>query len=107
MPDDATRRDTHRMPAQMCPACGYLTDAAGEISGKATAAPGKGDITMCLACGAVSQYDGFLNLVRCDPAELRDLELRQPETYAKLRQAQQFVRGKESWAPRDRRGGRA
>lgn len=98
--------ETHRLPACMCPVCGYLVDAASAANG-ASARPVKGDFSMCLACGAILQFDAFLALVRCDPVDLRGLELAQPGAYEKLRQAQQFVRTQKDWAPRDRRGGQA
>lgn len=95
------------MPACMCPVCGYHIDAASSISFDAPAAPAKGDFSTCLACGAILQFDAFLNLARCSPIDLRALELAQPKEHGRLRRAQQFVRAQKDWAPRNRRGGRA
>lgn len=107
MTEQAIPRETHRMPARLCPACGYHTDAASGIDGKATAAPGKGDITMCLACGAILQFDAFGTLKPSDPSALRAFAIEDPEAHRRLHQSQKFVRTQKDWAPRDRRGGRA
>jgi len=48
-----------RMPARLCPECGYLTDAVSPIGeGK----PEAGDLSLCLNCGAPALFTRELKL---------------------------------------------
>jgi hypothetical protein len=57
-----------------CPACGYLTDTAGGVTSQN--APGVGDLSVCLNCGAFMQFGAGLVLVALSPAEF---ELLRPD----------------------------
>ena len=48
-------------PRNLCPACGYLIDAASALAGRG--APRPGDVSMCLSCGEVLMFDDALRSV--------------------------------------------
>jgi hypothetical protein len=50
----------NRIPKQRCAACGYRMDKSTEAFGDA--APKPGDVSICLACGAVQVFTADLTL---------------------------------------------
>ena len=65
---------TFRMQMQLCPNCGYELDAATKVEGS-KGAPEPGDVTVCMGCAALLQWDSEKKLTpaRLDemPAEMR------------------------------------
>jgi hypothetical protein len=51
-----------RVPKSQCPWCGHGLDAVG--GGSKIRPPDPGDLTICLYCGGVAQFDEDLNLER-------------------------------------------
>lgn len=79
----------HRVKGSACPACGKIMDAATNLVD--SGAPRQGDLSICLYCQALLQFeaDGRLKML---PAEvLADIARRQPKTYVFLRKAQQLA----------------
>jgi hypothetical protein len=63
--------DTTRTPAALCWHCDRMLDAASAIEGHD--APGPGDVSLCMYCGAVGVFDDALVLVRPTKELLDDL----------------------------------
>lgn len=50
---------THQIGKGQCPACGYVADCASTLSGS-DGAPSPGDLSICLNCGELLQFeDGY------------------------------------------------
>lgn len=69
MRDDAFGR---RLPKSSCPLCGKKLDAASDADGEERPSPG--DVTLCIGCGTVFEYDGEMKLRVMTEAELSALE---------------------------------
>lgn len=63
-----------------CPECGHACDSAGSVT--TPAAPQPGDLSVCIRCATISQYDDQMSLARVpdeaigDPEYANALELR-------------------------------
>jgi hypothetical protein len=64
--------DITRTAPELCHACGYATNAAAEVDGRA-GTPDPGDWSLCLNCGEVSVFGLDLKRRRLTEAELRDM----------------------------------
>ena len=64
---------TTRTPKNKCPACGYQVDAVSEVDGNAV--PEKGDISICLNCGAIAIFKDDLTLRKPTGEELLKVSL--------------------------------
>jgi len=56
-----------------CPACGYEVDAASNL-GEGKVGPRKDDITICLKCSAINQFNEDLTLRASDPDLLKNMK---------------------------------
>ncbi len=54
-------RGSYKVPTSTCPHCHKEWDAGGDAFG-AGAPPGKGDLTVCIACGGLAQYGRGMKL---------------------------------------------
>lgn len=79
---------TTRTPPQLCPACGYLVDAASKADG-GDKRPMPGDLTMCMECQEPFQFGEGMVLERVD---LDTLENEDPATVAELRHIMTMTR---------------
>ena len=61
--------DIARTPLSICPNCQHPLDAAGTMDGSA-AKPEKDDLTICLHCAAVLQFNADLTLRQPTPEEV-------------------------------------
>lgn len=61
-----------------CPSCGTTTNAVHDPL-QPTVAPVPGDWTICLHCAAILRLTPALTLVEASPAELSELEERNPQ----------------------------
>lgn len=57
-----------RVPNARCPSCKTLVDGATGTTGAAK--PVAGDVTVCIFCASVSQYDADMQLQPYDVAQL-------------------------------------
>ena len=76
------RRIGNVMERGRCPKCGYIFDQAETLDGD-SGEPRKGDISFCIKCGAVNQFDG-VGVVPVDGSLLDDETL---EEKAKIKRA--------------------
>lgn len=60
----------------MCPRCGYTLNGAADVDG--IDSPRAGDLSFCLGCAEILQFDRNLKLGAIEPAELNQLLLKQP-----------------------------
>lgn len=67
------------MKENNCPSCGKLTDTATAVEGDYT--PSDGDISLCIYCGAINQFDSELNIVPMPLETLANIKYSEPETY--------------------------
>lgn len=81
------RRD-HRVPPSMCPRCGRLATGALEATRDRPGAPKFGDLSVCINCAGVNQYDAELRLVPLSSTELEGLA---EEEQADIRRAQRTI----------------
>jgi hypothetical protein len=76
---------TYHFRSQLCPACGYLFEAAGNAIGEGSPKPG--DYSLCLSCGTVLEYgDKGKMLIAPEPLELP------LEQLIGVRKIQRFIR---------------
>lgn len=71
MTSEDRESNTTRLPADYCPWCGYLIDAASPLEGKATPKPD--DITICLSCGSILQFDFNLKIQKITDQKVREV----------------------------------
>jgi hypothetical protein len=76
-------------PSQPCLTCGYVTDAVTSVSDEG-ARPKEGDVSFCLACGALAIFDDDLRF-RAATAEEAAL-LAKDSVIRKLRLAHRIMR---------------
>lgn len=76
-----------RHTATQCPDCGKVLDAAKSADGDR--APKPDDLSVCLYCGSILQFDAGMSLVALTPTELRRLD---PEDRAKAKYFQAEIR---------------
>lgn len=62
--------DTHRHAPDRCPWCGYLVDAATNVTGEG--APEPGDLTLCVKCAMPAQFGPDGRLAKVSDGEIRD-----------------------------------
>ena len=67
------RMNSTKMKPSPCPTCGGIMDGATQIHNRPVE-PKPGDITICLHCGALNQYDDDLKIVTADPSVLNELD---------------------------------
>lgn len=73
-----------------CLTCHYKLEATfSPFAGRQT--PIKDDLSICAKCGTVTKFDDRLNLVALTANELRELKLKQPDTYHQLRRVQRAI----------------
>jgi hypothetical protein len=72
-----------RLPPSACSSCGYVADAATHANGNA--APKVGDLTCCLRCGTLHEFDEAFRLKACELASLP------PETQDEVRHVQSMI----------------
>lgn len=72
-------KDTTRLPASKCPECGEKVDAATHVSSMEMPSPG--DVSLCLYCGALLEYDALLHSVPMRDATRRDMIANQPDEW--------------------------
>lgn len=77
------------MPAARCFSCHVEIEKFTGVN--VARLPKKGHITLCMNCGAVSQFDADLNLVPLTAAELQELQIKYPKSYAALKQNQSEI----------------
>lgn len=65
---------TFDLPEQPCPACGKLLDAA---NGEDNVAPEPGNLTVCIHCAAILEFDAGLKLLPLSPDEIAGLPARE------------------------------
>lgn len=70
------------VPASVCPGCGTTLDAAAHPT--EDVAPSAGDITVCLHCQEILQFDETLSLVRPSREEIDAACREQPELRAAI-----------------------
>lgn len=51
-----------RLPPSSCTGCGRLMDAAGTMGADDDSEPSPGDLTICIDCGTVMQFDADYSL---------------------------------------------
>lgn len=68
------------MPVSRCPYCDKPLDAAS-APGRG---PKRGDVSVCIFCAGVMQFDAELRLVRLSSAELREINRDNPRLAAQL-----------------------
>jgi hypothetical protein len=79
--------NTHHTPTSFCLKCGHTVDAASNIVGGGKPKPG--DITICLNCSALLQFDAQLRLMLTDEAQMmREMK---PRQRAKVEHARQII----------------
>jgi hypothetical protein len=62
-----------RVPESPCPGCGKKLDGATDWSGNA--APSPGDVTVCIDCGEISEFEPDLSLRPASADCLAQLDL--------------------------------
>lgn len=80
---------TTRMPSAACQACGKVNDAA---SGKRGITPKAGDVSVCIGCGQLNQFNADLALL---PVDLDAVDL-EPADRALVLQLQQRIRAERA-----------
>lgn len=77
-----------RTPTSYCASCGYRLDASTSIS-SVEIEPSPGDLSVCLNCGDVSEFNDILVCVPCPEETLNKLS---PKTKTMLTKLQNIVR---------------
>jgi hypothetical protein len=75
-------RDTTRLPECHCPNCDRKLSAAS--SPKELALPKPGDISVCVYCGELLEYDSDLHSIRLSAATRAKLKRNQPDKWQML-----------------------
>jgi predicted transcriptional regulator YdeE len=90
-----TRKDARgkALPEVRCARCNHLTDAATGID--QAVRPEPGDITICIRCGVIEQFNESMELVEMPYAELQKFVLEHPEPGLTMLRASQRIR--EAW----------
>lgn len=79
----------HRVRGSRCPQCGALMDGATGLTGDR--APRPGDISICVYCQEILQFQPDGTLERIPVEVLADLALKQPRFYSLLLKAQSLA----------------
>ena len=79
MADDVTIHN-----ATLCPACGYVMNAAGTSDGS-PGRPSPGDICGCMACGQPLVYEAFMQVRSMTQEEYAVLDIETKRHLAKIR----------------------
>jgi hypothetical protein len=90
-----TRKDARgkALPEARCGRCNHLLDAATGVD--QAARPQPGDISICLHCGLIEQFNESMELVEMPYAELQKFVLEYPERGLAMLRASQRIR--EAW----------
>lgn len=80
------------VPESACPVCYRVHDRATGLLEDATPSPG--DLSICVRCGAILEYNEDLHLGCVDQKKLQQLEQESAKTYKALMKAQFLVRFK-------------
>lgn len=77
---------TTRMQPQLCPACGYMLDAATLVSSKLTdkTAPVAGDVTICMGCARALLFEDDRRVRMFTKGEMRRMQKHEPRFYDAL-----------------------
>ncbi|HET8688702.1 MAG TPA: hypothetical protein VFM18_18965 [Methanosarcina sp.] len=73
---------TSHLPESICPTCKYIMDAATSVGEKATPSPG--DISLCMGCGELLEFNDDLILVKASESVLQDMPIEQRIGIAQL-----------------------
>jgi len=63
----------HFVKKDFCPTCGKSIDSAYDIASK-KAKPLPGDISICVGCEEILEFDQNLTLIKCDQTKLNKFE---------------------------------
>lgn len=74
-----------------CPACLYKVDSATPIGSHERCLPKPWDLSVCLNCGQLNQYNDQLKLVIVSPQEETDLPV---EIFIQIRNAQSIIKNR-------------
>ena len=78
------------MKENRCPECNGKTDAATSIEGDYK--PSNGDISLCIHCGAINQFDSDLTIVPIEEGLLENIEETDPENYRMIMKAVHYIK---------------
>ena len=67
------------MKENKCPECDKITDAATQVGGNNK--PSEGDISLCIYCGAINQFDNDNNIISLPNDKLEEIKEYEPDTY--------------------------
>lgn len=79
-------RETTRVPDSECPTCGRPLSAASHSTDLAMPSPG--DVSLCLYCGEMLEFDALLHSVRLSEAVRRNLITKYPDEWAYMLEMQ-------------------
>jgi hypothetical protein len=79
------------VPENHCSVCGYKTNAATGAPSSGQHRPSPGDLTICLKCGELSQFDENMRLVSPSLDAMLQLDA---EQMAEITLAQKLIRKK-------------
>lgn len=74
-----------------CPTCNYLTDTAVTPDGTPVM-PEPGDVSVCIQCGEILQFDRSMKLHKISDAQLNEIQSVDPHVYFDAIQAQALAR---------------
>jgi len=75
------------LPESTCPDCGYHMDAATSVDGE-DGAPQAGDLSLCISCGALLEFNEDLLLVKATRETVSELDV---ESLEELLTAQAYI----------------
>lgn len=79
--------DDAQVPPSPCPFCSHVMDMASPADGE-TVAPTPGDVSICIRCGGLLEFDGQLHLISLSDVKREGLD---EKTREWLRRAQEAV----------------
>lgn len=74
-----------------CPSCGELIDANTNIDGNKEVTPGPGDLSLCIYCATMLEYEDNLTLKVLQREKLNRIRRDTPGIYKLLKNAQQAI----------------
>lgn len=80
----------NRIKPSSCPHCNYLMDAAFS-PGDESARPNPGDLTICINCAEILQFDADLMMQKVPDEIMKDIQEGSPEQYEQLKQIRMAV----------------
>jgi hypothetical protein len=81
-----------RTKGSQCQGCFKINDTNTCVSGDATPKPR--DISVCLYCGAICEFDKELNLVPLNQEQIVKLSIESPEMYFIVTKSQHWIYSK-------------